>query len=262
LSHFALDDGFALLVLVVPDRAGAQLCAAELERVLADRGHRLMRFEASTPGDLWGSATAVLEHPQDVNAGAVWLAAPDPAAVRNFPEWKAAWQHTLEGLNQQRNPLRRRLQVPLVMVMAPWVVPLFRDVAPDLWSVRSQVIRIEPEMRERGTPVEQTALDRGNESRSTATAPDAGLAAKEVERLRRVPGRERELATMLQRLGAALTGQGDFAGAEAALREAASLGDALGDRSGLHRRCTIWAARSSIRAARRRRRECSAARWS
>jgi len=35
LNHFALGEGFALIILVVPDRDGAQLCRNELERLLA-----------------------------------------------------------------------------------------------------------------------------------------------------------------------------------------------------------------------------------
>ena len=40
-AHFDLGDGFALIVLVVPDRDGAALCQGELERLLAAQKQRL-----------------------------------------------------------------------------------------------------------------------------------------------------------------------------------------------------------------------------
>ena len=58
--------------------------------------------------------------------------------------WQAAWRHAVGGLNQQRNPLRRKFSVPLILVGAHWLVPVMRETAPDLWSVRSVVVRIEP----------------------------------------------------------------------------------------------------------------------
>ena len=64
-------------------------------------------------------------------------------SVPDFPAWERACCAMLEGLNQQRNPLRQTFHVPIVIVVPPWVVPLFRECAPDLWSVRSQVVRIE-----------------------------------------------------------------------------------------------------------------------
>ena len=138
LSHFTLAEGFALLVLVVPDPDGAKLCRAELGRVLAVRGQYLVKIEPRTPAELRQMAAELLEQPADRAVGAVWLAAVTPVSDRDFSEWEVAWRSALEGLNQRRNPLRRHFDCPFVIVMAPWVVPLFRDVAPDLWSVRSR----------------------------------------------------------------------------------------------------------------------------
>ena len=218
LSHFGLAEGFALLVLVVPDPDGAKLCRTELGRVLATRDQHLVRLEPRTPWELRQMAEELLEQPADRTIGAVWLAAVTPVSARDSPEWEVAWQSALEGLNQRRNPMRRHLDCPFVVVMAPWVVPLFRDVAPDLWSVRSQVIRIEPDAtRARSSSDARRDLPASRNRLVRSTAPDPALALREVERLRGVPGRERALANMLERAGNGLLEQGEPVGSRGSI---------------------------------------------
>ncbi len=233
LQHLDYAEDFALLVLVVPDLDGARLCRNELARVLAQDGKQLLAFDAETPEALRAHAAELLEQPIAELVGACWLAGVAPQSADEFPKWRAAWRRALEGLNQQRNPLRRHVPCRLVIAVAPWVIPLFRDVAPDLWSVRSQVVRIEPEpgrMRDGIESSIEMALDR--RMPDSGSAPDPELAHREVERLRGVSGRERELGAMLIREGRGLRGRGDFAEAEAALREAADVLNAIGDKFG------------------------------
>jgi len=232
LNHFALGEGFALIVLVVPDRDGARLCRDELERLLAAQGSLLTRSEPTTPDQFVRLSNSLLDPPSGLNTGAVWIAAVVPHSALDFHAWEAAWRRALEGLNQQRNPLRRHFECPVIIVASPWIVPLFREVAPDLWSVRSQVVWIEPDReldRRRSSETEHASTR--SEPLPRLDAPDPGLAMKEAERLRGVPGRERELAAMLTRAGVGLLGRGDPVAAETILREAADLlaiaGDAL-----------------------------------
>ena len=224
LNHFALGEGFALIILVVPDRDGAHLCRDELERLLAAQGSLLVRQEPATPGELVQLSNSLLDIEPMPGGGAIWIAAVVPHSAPNFRAWEGAWRRTLEGLNQQRNPLRRHFEYPLIIVAAPWLVPLFRDVAPDLWSVRSQVVRIEPdreftrrwsdEIRQVSPPVETPR---------PTDAPDPALALREAERLRGIRGRERDRAEMLTRAGRGLRSRKDLRGAEAVLREASDL---------------------------------------
>lgn len=229
LNHFALGEGFALLVLIVPDRDGAKLCRGELERFLADHGKLPACREAATPGELVQIFGSLLnQEAAGPDLGAIWVAAVVPHSAPDFADWEAAWRRSLEGLNQRRNPLRQHLHCPLVIVGAPWVVPLFREVAPDLWSVRSQVVRIEPD---------QDLERRSDQPRhlSTATdghpidAPDPALALREADRLRGVPQRENDLAKMLVRAGVGLLSRNQPQAAEKVLREAADLQAIAGD---------------------------------
>jgi tetratricopeptide (TPR) repeat protein len=147
-----------------------------------------------------------------------------PRSAPDFPDWEAAWRRALEGLNQQRNSVRGYFEHPLIIVAAPWVVPLFREVAPDLWSVRSQVVHIEPDRElTRRRPDETEHISTPREPPPQIDAPDPALALREADRLRSVPGRERELAAMLARAGVGLLGRRDLRGAETVLREAVDL---------------------------------------
>src|SRR5580700_2364775 len=88
LSHFGLSDGFALIVLIVPDRDGAQLCRDELERLLADRGSGLARQEPATPEELVELSSILLDLPSGSEMGAVWIAAVVPRSARDFTAWE------------------------------------------------------------------------------------------------------------------------------------------------------------------------------
>jgi len=230
LNHFALGEGFALIVLTVPDRDGGELCRRELERLLASQGNLLTRCEPVSPEELVRTATALLDSAPSPRTGAIWIAAVVPRSAPDFPDWESAWRRTLEGLNQQRNPLRRRFQCPVIITAAPWVVPLFRETAPDLWSVRSQVVRIEPDRSlTRRWSDEAEHPSAPTEAPPQLDSPDPVLALREAERLRNAPGRERDRAAMLTRAGVGLRGQGDPRAAETALREAANLLATTGD---------------------------------
>ena len=254
LTHFWLSDGFALIVLIVPDRDGAQLCRDELERLLAERSSGLARQEPATPEELVDLSNTLLDLPFGSEMGAVWIAAVVPRSAPDFSAWEAAWRQALQGLNQQRNPLRRHFQCPLIIVAAPWIVPLFREAAPDLWSIRSQVVWIEPD-REATRPRSGETERASTRSQQSARfdAPDPALALQEAERLRGSPGRERERAAMLTRAGSGR--RGDPQGAEYASRRCRSAGGYWGCGLARHHHGPCSAARSWIRAAPRRRRK-------
>jgi tetratricopeptide (TPR) repeat protein len=227
LNHFELGEGFALIVLVVPDRDGARLCRDELAGWLGRHGRRMVALEPASPDGLRQLAARVLEVSVDAGLGAVWIAAVEQRSAPDYADWDAAWRRLLGGLNQQRNPLRRRFECPLVIVGPDWLVPLFREIAPDLWSVRTQVVHIEPDRAAMAAePVDAGPLAPAHHEElrsSNESAADPALALHEAARLRGVAGREHELAAMLRRAGGGLVRRGEFAAAEAVLREAADV---------------------------------------
>ncbi len=226
LRHFELAGGFALIVLTVPDRLAAGLCRHDLAAFLLAQGKSLTQIVAGDPQALGDLATRLLNLPDDPAAGAVWVEAVTSERAGNYPVWNEAWHRALGSLNQQRNPLRRRLNVPLLIVGAPWVAATMREIAPDLWSVRALVAMIEPDathaaLPETWQPV--TGVDAFASLAETSAPPDIALAQRAAQRLRDAKGQERVLAEVLGRLAQGLGASGDWPAAEAAWREAAAL---------------------------------------
>lgn len=63
--------------------------------------------------------------------------------TRQLPEERAAWLELFRRLNERRNELRAQHRASFLLVLPPDLERDFADEAPDLWSVRSAVLRIE-----------------------------------------------------------------------------------------------------------------------
>jgi tetratricopeptide (TPR) repeat protein len=137
-----------------------------------------------------------LEPPADT--GAIWVEAVVPEAVKEYESWRDAWRVAVAVLNRYRNPLMRRFRVPLLFVGAPWLQVLLREIAPDLWSVCSLVVRVEPEIKAEREP-EPVAPPRPDWI--DENAPDPEFAMQMAERLRGQSGQELQLAGLLHRAG-------------------------------------------------------------
>ena len=226
LNQFVLGHGFALIVLSVPDRDGAALCRQELERFLAAGSQRLIRVEPDTPDDLGLLTPTLLNLPVESDAGAVWVSAVIGATAADFEAWNGAWRRALGSLNQQRNPFRRHFALPVIVVGAPWVAILMRDMAPDVWSVRSLSIHIEPTVTRRFEDWDRQRTEMAEPDREQpgpTRAPDPEMALHAAKALRGQPGQERTLADLLARAAAGFAARGDWEAAERAWREAAQL---------------------------------------
>ena len=228
LNQLELAEEFALVVLVVPDMDGARLCRRELEGWLAERDLHLSVIEPATPAALHEAAATLFSLPDDLACGAVWLAAAYGPSDVDAEAWALAWRHALVGLNQQRNPLRRRFPLPLIMVGTSGLVPAMREVAADLWSVRSLSLRIEPGLEALEIePGYRTALER-TETTSSTVGPDPELALRMANRLRGRDGQQQALAFLLTRAGEGFAARKEWEKAEGAWREAVGLFEQFG----------------------------------
>ena len=236
LNQFNLGHGFALLVLGVPDRDGAALCRTELENFLTARSMILTRIEPERPDDLAALASTLLETPRNPMVGALWIAAVVGETAEAFPAWQAAWRQVLTGLNRQRNPFRRHFTVPVIVVGAPWVAQLMRDAAPDLWSVRSIDLTIEPGPPPNAADHQTRDLEPRTYDGVTGhkgSAPNPNLALTAAERLRAaiavetdpaaIARHERSLAGVLERAGKGLAARRRWTESADAWREVATL---------------------------------------
>ena len=196
LTHFDLGQGFAFIVLLVPNDDGAEVCQAALDRYLSASGKAVTQVPVTAPADLRNIAQTLLEAQADARTGAVWVARAVPEGVPEFPLWQEAWREGVARLNQFRNPLRRQFDIPLIFAGAPWLQQVLRENTPDLWSVRTLVAWVEPQAT--AVPeLRQAAPDTGAPGRG----PDPELALAEADRLRGKAGVELALARLLYRAG-------------------------------------------------------------
>ena len=224
-AHVALNEGFALVVLLVPDRDGSALCRLTLGNRLRVAGQGILDASPANPSALRQLAPTLLSLRPPEDRTVVWVSAPVPPSARDHGAWFMAWRWGLATLNQNRNPLRRWFGRSLVIVATPDLVPMFREAAPDLWSVRSLVAHILPDPA--GSP--PLPPDRWNAPRRLdhGSAPDLIDALRQVERLRRHPP-DQSMADAVEQAARAYARRGDIAAAEACFREALDLRHRLG----------------------------------
>lgn len=232
-SHFALNEGFALVVLLVPDRDGATLCRLTLGNRLRGTGQGILDVPLAGPSALRRLAPDLLALRPAPGHAAVWVSAAVPGSADDFVAWHRAWRWGLATLNQNRNPLRRGVGCSLVIVGTPDLMPLFREAAPDLWSVRSLVAHILPDPRHAaGTALtlDQRPLTR---KKRAGSAVDLETDQHEIECLRGRSGQETALADAVDRTARAYVDRGDISAAEACHREALALRERFGSSSAI-----------------------------
>ena len=204
LTYFDLaGEGFAFIVLIVPDGEWAEACRHALERYMMALRKRLEVITFGSAREFGEElATRLLSVRPGEDVGAVWVAAAVSEAVREYDEWAEAWRVGSARLNQYRNPLRRQFNVPLLFTGAPWIQATLRETAPDLWSVRTLVVRIAPAVSaETTTPGHATSDQSYISDREEGLAIDPDFTSREAERLRGQPGKELALARLLHRAG-------------------------------------------------------------
>lgn len=221
LNHFDLSQSFALAVLLVTDADGADLCRVELEKQLQREGKTLVCLDIPGPDALRNLASELLTIKLPAHAGGLWIAGVVPDYANDFPAWQAAWQFALARLNPRRNEIRRQFNCSLIFVGAPWLQETMREIAPDLWSVRTLVAKIEPAV---GAVPQITSSEKQSfDAAEIKVASDPLFAMQEAEKLRGKPDKELALARLLHHAGAGFAARNDWPAAEKAYTEALEL---------------------------------------
>jgi tetratricopeptide (TPR) repeat protein len=213
LRHFELGEGFALLILLAGDSSLARLCRTELDLWLLARDRpRLFAMPIEKPEDLENVPEALLAlAPPD---GPIWI---DGSGAREL--YERAWTECAMKLNRIRNTIMAQFVTPLILVGPPWIREIFRDNAPDFWSIRTFVSEISIPRGSAPLP----RLERSTEDEEHASGIDPDFTLQQAARLRGRPGQERQLSVLLHRAGQALMARGRFQEAQGALREALEL---------------------------------------
>ncbi|HEY0097803.1 MAG TPA: tetratricopeptide repeat protein [Pyrinomonadaceae bacterium] len=226
LTHFELaPDDFAFIVLLVPDRDWAEACRQALERFLISSRKKLLAVHFEDAREFRDElATRLLSLQAGDDIGVVWVSEAVTEAAADYDEWAQAWRVAAGRLNQYRNPLRRQFHVPLIFAGAPWIQVTLREAAPDLWSVRTQVVRIIPPAAEdRGETESPVSQQTFTSDLVEGRAIDPFFALKEAERLRGESGKEMALARLLARAGLGFKARYRWDEAKQALTEAVEL---------------------------------------
>src|SRR5215475_499480 len=102
---------------------------------LRPAARRVLSLDVREPADLSGAVPWLLRQAEPV-PGLIWVT---DRTGRSDNDWRQQWRAMLVRLNERRELLRLSLPTGLVVTGARWLLPLARDMAPDLWSYRSTV---------------------------------------------------------------------------------------------------------------------------
>lgn len=146
LTHFSLEpDEFAFIPMFVPDDDWASVCQQSLTTFLQTTDNKILHIIATEkPEDLKNLAGNIFDLEPSSTFGAVWIVAPVTIRDEERGNWKSAWREGMARLNQYRNPFRQKFDIPVLLVGGDWTKEIIRDAAPDLWSVRTTVVNVEP----------------------------------------------------------------------------------------------------------------------
>jgi tetratricopeptide (TPR) repeat protein len=207
LTHFEWGVGFSFIVILVPNPQEAEIRRQALERTLAAANKSLALLRFATPDELKQLAARLLDLQPATNTGAIWVTAVISTADKDFPAWQAAWREAVARLNQFRNHLQKQFPVTLLFVGAPWLAETIRTYAPDLWSVRTLVVDIEPQADVLRDLQAANAHLYPMPELTAVNAPGIALALDAAEKLRGKAGREAERVRYLIRAGDELISQ-------------------------------------------------------
>lgn len=115
------------------------------EALLKEREQLVLQHPPiQTPDELPSVLTWLLTATEPQLADCVWIESirADPPGASEQP-WTRAWEQLFLRTNEHRDALRARLPGGLVFAAPPSILPLVREAAPDLWSIRSLVVVVD-----------------------------------------------------------------------------------------------------------------------
>ncbi len=216
LKHFELGEGFAFILLTVPDQYGAEVCQEALAAWLRNHDQEIQEIPVGSIAALEELPDKLLAFRRAAKTGAVWVAAAVSDGSTEYPQWRKAWGQVCFRMNRIRDTIAGDLRCPLILVGAPWLREVLRDAAPDLWSIRQMVAEVAPETRKDSGEARQAE----SMPHAADSAFDPDFALQQAARVRGKPGREDLLAELLIRAAEGMTARQRFPEALVPLEEA------------------------------------------
>lgn len=146
-----LVEGFWLGFIFVQSPPVADVLRERMEVALRSRARRMSMIRPVSPEQL-GSALPELLALAAGGADCIWIEAirlDPPAEVAKAGSWEGGWRKLIVLMNERRERLRRDVHGGLVLVAPRELKPIIREMASDLWSIRSIVLELEPRPRAR-----------------------------------------------------------------------------------------------------------------
>ncbi len=199
--HLELTEGFSFVVVLAPDDAAVAYLRSRLPDLVGtpEAVRRVVFDPAAGAGGLAESLLDMSSLPETIRI--IWIDA-DAVDPEQIPARDAAWREALARLNRYRNTLQERFRCTLVMAGPFGLQKFLREAAPDLWSIRSLVCRIEAVGSARMIGEGIFSLSRDREDMGLPGDPgDPAETLAEAEKIRGKPGREILLAQLLHRTG-------------------------------------------------------------
>ena len=191
--QFELADGFWLGFVFCPSPRTAAVLRRRVEHVLRFRAQRIRVIRPASPEEL-RSALHILFESESAHASCVWLESihTDSPILREGAAgpWTLAWDNFLLRANEHREGMRRHFPGGLILVAPPETKPRARDAAPDLWSIRSLVLDLQPTRDYSIKRIEGDSFDAGETRNSVRdvsfdSSSKVGLSSAEAERITR-----------------------------------------------------------------------------
>ena len=226
LRHFDFNDGFAFILILVESAENAAYCREAVSDYLRDNGGgRIRRLLCNYPNDAQ-ELPFLLHRPSGLDSQqTLWVESVVPetsVTPETLEKWKSAWRVCFASLNQIRNQMQHSIPGALVFAVAPWVQQIIRNIAPDLWSIRSTVVQLSPRIANSQAESASTPSFRGPES-DPSLAPDPEFAEQEASRMQGKAGKELAQAQILQRAGEGYLSRAEPVQAIRVLKEAEAL---------------------------------------
>jgi hypothetical protein len=142
--HMDLNEGFALVLLTAADNWGVEYVRNETSRSFKV-GETLLHFSVDDSISKGALAEFLLgvARCSDSNPHLIWIASDPEESVSN-ENLEDIWQNELAILNRFRNRISEGLNCTVVIAGPRNLLAWIRENAPDLWSIRSGVFRMEP----------------------------------------------------------------------------------------------------------------------
>ncbi len=219
INHFEISEhDFAYFPVLVPDESWSKVCQSVLDVYLAKHQKKLHILEFTAAEDFTLLPTRIFSEIFAENTEAVWISTPIPFNTEQLSIWKEAWRIAISRLNQYRNSLTKNYKYTFLFVGGAWTQDITFTFAPDLWSIHTSIIRIEPPAEK--VEVEKHIIEQIPLEKTAGTEIDPDFALRQAGRLRGKKGAEIARADLLLRAANGFDTYGRLPEAQKAIKEA------------------------------------------